>query len=96
MDPSLCFISLHHTPAAAVGTQAAQEAGAAFVELGVRGEWNLAAREKAASCGRLRLKLAAGIQTELAAQRCQSWDFHGQFLLQDTWWGWISQYIGEE
>ena len=70
--------------------------GAAIVELGVRGEWNLAAREKAASCGRLRLKLAAGIQTELAAQRCQSWDFHGQFLLQDTWWGWISQYIGEE
>lgn len=42
------------------------------------------------------LRLAAGTQTELAAQRCQSWDFHGQFLQQDTRWGWISQYIGVE
>lgn len=39
------------------------------------------------------LRLSAGTQAELAAHGCQSCDFPGQFLLQDTRWGWISQYI---
>lgn len=91
------FISACHMPAAAVGTECSggsQEAGGVSGPLGVRGGWDVAARE----AGNFlwpssELRLAAGTQTELAARRCQSCDFHGQFLLQDTWWGWLSRHM---
>lgn len=70
-----------------------QEAGAVSVSLGVRGDWHLAARKTGSSVAASELRLAAGTQTEPAVRRCQSCDFPGQFLLQDTWWGWISLYM---
>lgn len=57
----------------------------------VTGIWQRGKRKLPVAASELRL--AAGTQTVLAAQICRRCDFPGQFLLQDTRWGWISQYI---
>lgn len=41
------------------GLSGSQEAGAVAVSLGVRGDWNLAARETETSCGRLRAQVGS-------------------------------------
>lgn len=54
-------LSPRTTVAAVVGhsAQGSQEAGAVSVSLGVRGNWNLAARETETSCGCLRAEIGS-------------------------------------